>query len=252
MLSDLRDLQLWLQQFDLELSSEHLEQTRCYLDTLLLWNRKMNLVSQRRPEEIITKHLADSFVAASALGDSERIVDLGSGGGFPGIPIAIAHPSSPVWLVESNQKKASFLAEAVARCGLSLVTVCAERIEVVRQRADLARQLTAVTARALSSIDELVEAAADLLAPRGRLIALKGPNYEAELGLSRRSLPKGAEGEAPPEPLGSTSIALRSGSPGDSPSQVHRTAANSCSLEEIIDYKLPDGSSRCLVVFRFT
>jgi 16S rRNA (guanine527-N7)-methyltransferase len=227
-LSNLRELQDWLRPFELDLSGTQLDQTQRYLDALLLWNRKMNLVSQHRPEDIITKHLADSFVAATALSPGERIADIGSGGGFPGIPVAIARPQSSLYLVEANQKKASFLSNAVAGSGLTHVTVASERIEAFSQRMDIAHSLTAVTARALSSIEELQRAAADLLASGGRLIAMKGPNYATELD-------------------GSSESHLTKGGPQRSSGLIRQFA-----LEKVTPYQLPDGSSRCLVVFRFT
>jgi 16S rRNA (guanine527-N7)-methyltransferase len=173
----------------------------------------MNLVSQTTPAEIITKHLADSFVAASLLRNDERIADLGSGAGFPGIPIAIAHPESSVSLVESNQKKASFLADVVGRCRLSRTAVISDRIETLRERPDFGNSLTAVTARALWKIPELLDAAATLLVSGGRLIAMKGPDYLSEM-------PK----------LDGTRF----------------------TLETVQSYELPDSSSRCLLVLRFT
>ena len=210
---DLRTLQTWLRSFDLDLSQEQLNQAQIHLETLLLWNRKMNLVSQTRPDEIITKHLADSFVTASMLRNDERIADLGSGGGFPGIPISIARPDSSVFLVEANQKKASFLAEVAGRCRLPRVTVISDRIETLPRRPEVAHSLTAVTARALWKLPELLAASALLLIPGGRLIAMKGPSYLYEL-----------------PPIEETRF----------------------TLEKVLPYELPDSSSRCLLVFRFT
>jgi 16S rRNA (guanine527-N7)-methyltransferase len=114
---DLCGLRVWLDSFGLDLSPAQVDQAQIFLDTLMLWNRKMNLVSQTRPDEIITKHLADSFVAASLLLRDERIADLGSGGGFPGIPISIARPEAAVFLVEANQKKAAFCPRSPADAG---------------------------------------------------------------------------------------------------------------------------------------
>jgi 16S rRNA (guanine527-N7)-methyltransferase len=210
---DLRSLQPWLRSFDLELTQEQLDQAQIHLETLLLWNRKMNLVSQTGPDEVITKHLADSFVTASLLHNDERIADLGSGAGFPGIPIAIARPESAVFLVEANQKKASFLAEVAGRCRLPHATVINERIEMLRGRVDVAGSLTVVTARALWKIPELLAAAGMLLVSGGRLIAMKGSDYRAE---------------------------------------IPRLEETRFSLETVVSYELPDGARRCLVVLRFT
>ncbi len=210
---DLRALQLWLRSFDVALSEAQLDQSRLHLETLLLWSRRMNLVSQTRPEEILIKHFADSFVAASLIADSERVADLGSGGGFPAIPMAIVRPESSFALVEGNQKKASFLAEATARCGLGNARVVNERIELFRERATSADGFTTVTARALSTLGDLAMSAAQILETGGRLLAMKGPNYATEL----------------PALQGSRLV-----------------------LERAVDYMLPDGSRRYALELRFT
>lgn len=210
---DLPALQAWLSAFGLTLSREQLDQAQTYLDTLLLWNRKTNLVSQTRPADIITKHLADSFVASSLLQNDERIADLGSGGGFPGIPISITHPDASVFLVEANHKKASFLFEVAGRCRLPRATVVDDRIENFCERPAVAHTLNAVTARALWKVSELLTAAAALLVSGGRVIALKGPSYADELS---------------------------------------HLDDDRFALETVVPYHLPDNSSRCLVVFRFT
>lgn len=210
---DLRALRVWLASFGLDLSPAQVDQAQIYLDTLMLWNRKMNLVSQTRPDDIITKHLADSFVAASLLLSDERIADLGSGGGFPGVPMSITRPDAAVFLVEGNQKKASFLSEVAGRCRLVRASVVSDRIEVFRERSDVAHNLTTVTARALWKLDELLAAAGVLLRCGGRLIAMKGPSYAEELP----SLDK-----------------------------------SPFTLEQVVPYRLPDNSSRSILVFRFT
>jgi 16S rRNA (guanine527-N7)-methyltransferase len=210
---DLRDLQVWLRSFGVELSQQQLDQSQTFLDTLLLWNRRMNLVAQAHPHEIIVKHLADAFVAASLLQPIERLIDLGSGGGFPGIPCAIYRPGASIHLVESNQKKATFLSEAARLCGLARATVLDRRIEEVRNDRAFGGIFTVVMSRALWKVSRLLPIAESLLAPGGRLIAMKGPEYRAEL--------KAIESER-------------------------------YALERVVPYRLPDESSRVLLVFCFT
>lgn len=210
---DLRALQHWLRSFDVHLDDSQLDQAQAYLGTLLLWNRKMNLVSQIRPEEILIKHFADSFVAASLIADRERVVDLGSGGGFPAIPMAIAKSEASFTLVESNQKKASFLAEAIVRCRLERAHVVNQRIAQFGEQLRTEERFQTLTARALSTIADLAANAADILAEGGRLLALKGPNFREELDLltDRRF-----------------------------------------NLARVLDYELPDKSTRHVLELRFT
>ena len=101
-------------------------QLEVYLELLVRWNAKTNLTSVRDPEEMVRRHFGESLFAAQHLGDPlpPTLLDLGSGAGFPGIPIALAHPGVAVTLAESQGKKASFLREAVRTLSLPNVEVC--------------------------------------------------------------------------------------------------------------------------------
>ena len=149
------------------------EQLRLYLDILLLWNRKLALVSQPEPTQIINKHIADSLFAAARCKDGEAVVDLGSGAGFPGLPIAIARPAAHVCLIEARGKKASFLEEVCRTASIRNALVCHTRIEtasadpVHRQRYDLA------TARALTTTTGFLNLARPFLGPDGRALAMR-------------------------------------------------------------------------------
>jgi 16S rRNA (guanine527-N7)-methyltransferase len=131
------------------------------------------ITSVRDPEVGVDVHVADSLVALGvpALREAGRIADLGSGGGFPGLVLAIALPAAHVALVESVARKGTFLAGAIERLGLANVEVVGARAE--SWPAGLGAQ-DVVTARALAALPVLVEYAAPLLAPGGRLVAWKG------------------------------------------------------------------------------
>jgi 16S rRNA (guanine527-N7)-methyltransferase len=158
---------------DLTLSAAQLSQLRAYLETLLLWNRKLALVSQQNPAQIITKHIADSLFIASRCTDGESVADLGSGAGLPGLPIAIARPSSRVCLVESRGRKVSFLEEARRIAAVRNAQVCHARIETLASDPTHRGGYAVVTARALTSLDEFLALARPLLAPGGRAIAMR-------------------------------------------------------------------------------
>src|SRR5882757_3963226 len=110
-----------------------LPQLAAYLDLLVRWNARTNLTAIRQPEEMVRRHFGESLFAAANLGDPSNfpntLLDLGSGAGFPGIPIALAHPEITVTLAESQNKKAAFLREAVRTLGLKNVEVWAGRAE---------------------------------------------------------------------------------------------------------------------------
>jgi 16S rRNA (guanine527-N7)-methyltransferase len=107
-----------LQPFYPEPSGELLERLSLYLDLLLKWNARTNLTAVRDPEEIVRRHFGESLFAARHLPACRNLLDLGSGAGFPGIPIQLAHPEIEITLAESQNKKAAFLREALRTLGL--------------------------------------------------------------------------------------------------------------------------------------
>ena len=148
-----------------------------YLTLLARWNQTYNLTAIRDPREMLTKHLLDSLAMHAHLDGIERLADLGTGPGLPGIPLAIARPNLQVTLVESNGKKARFLREAVRQLKLGNAIVAETRIEAFHPPA----RFDAITARALASLPLIIELGGHLLAPQGRLLAMKGVRPEDEI-----------------------------------------------------------------------
>jgi 16S rRNA (guanine527-N7)-methyltransferase len=140
-----------------------------YLALLAKWNRTYNLTAVRDAQAMVGQHLLDSLAVLPHLrGDS--VADVGSGGGLPGIPLAIARPEWRVVLVEGNQKKAAFLEQARIELALANVEVVRRRVESWHPSDPFAVVIT----RALSDVAEFVRLAAHLLAPDGMLAAMKG------------------------------------------------------------------------------
>jgi 16S rRNA (guanine527-N7)-methyltransferase len=147
-----------------------------YRDLLLRWNATINLVAAKDVAELDRRHIADSLQLLPLLPAAGALADLGSGGGLPGLVLAAGLPEREVHLVESDRRKAAFLAEAAATLRLPRVKVHARRIE----QAALP-PLAALTARALAPLDALLAHAARLLAPGGFAIFPKGRGAEQEL-----------------------------------------------------------------------
>lgn len=147
-----------------------------YVALLTKWNRVYNLTAIREPGRMVNQHLLDSLAAVPALdqlaGDAigVRILDVGSGGGLPGIPVAIARPTWQVVLSETSQKKCAFLNQAAAELGLSNTTVAPGRVEDMK----VVNPFDIVISRAFSDLATFAGAAACLVAPRGVLVAMKG------------------------------------------------------------------------------
>jgi 16S rRNA (guanine527-N7)-methyltransferase len=144
-----------------------------YMALLLKWNRTYNLTAIRDPLSMVAHHLLDSLVVVPHLplaAGRARLADAGSGGGLPGIPLAIARPDWHVVLAEANQKKAAFLRQAAIELGLSNAEVHEGRVEAWRPQP----LFDAVISRAFAALDDFVAACRHLLAPTGVLAAMTG------------------------------------------------------------------------------
>src|SRR5438270_2957358 len=134
-----------------KLDEQQLRLTSIYIDLLLKWNARINLTAVRDAEEIVTRHFGESFCAAGILRSQavpQNAIDLGSGAGFPGIPLAISMPHIQVTLIESNQKKSTFLREVISALKLKNVAVFSGRGEDYPDQADL------VTMRAVERFEK--------------------------------------------------------------------------------------------------
>ena len=171
--TDWRQLVDWSFAHGIAICDSQLDQLRSYLDVLLLWNRKIALVSQSDPKQIISKHFADSLFVASRCPDEGRIVDLGSGAGFPGLPIAIARPKARVCLIESRGKKASFLEHASQVTAARNAEILHRRIESVAHEDGFRASFVVATGRALTSATQFFALAGTFLGPGGQTIAMR-------------------------------------------------------------------------------
>lgn len=161
----------------LELPAGALDRLERYVALLLAANVRMNLTRVVEPDAVARLHLLDALAALPILDERapREAVDLGSGGGVPGIPLAIARPDMAWLLVDSVAKKAAFLRETAAELALGNVTVITDRAESLGRDEHHRERAHLVTARACAPLPVLAELAMPLLASGGRLIAWKGP-----------------------------------------------------------------------------
>ena len=153
-----------------------------YVALLARWNRTYNLTAIREPERMVTHHLLDCLAVLPALdrmagGRALAVLDVGSGGGLPGIPIAIARPGWRVTMVEPVQKKGAFLTQAIAELGLANARAAAVRVEDLVAPA----AFDVVISRAFSDLAAFAAAALRHVAHDGHLVAMKGVHPDAEL-----------------------------------------------------------------------
>ncbi|MBU3695184.1 16S rRNA (guanine(527)-N(7))-methyltransferase RsmG [Dechloromonas sp.] len=145
-----------------------------FRDLLLKWNKTYNLTALRDPEQAISHHLLDSLAILPHVGP-EPLLDVGSGGGLPGIPLAIARPDLAVRMVDTVQKKTTFLQQAAIQLGLKNVTVDHARVET------LSGQYAQISSRAFAELKLFVELTRHLLPPGGRWLAMKGVRPDDEI-----------------------------------------------------------------------
>lgn len=167
-------LRTGLTALNLELDDAVVEQLLDYVDLLLRWNAAYNLTAVRDASEMVTRHLLDSLAILPYV-QGRSLVDLGTGPGLPGIPLALARPQLEVCLVDSNGKKARFLREAVRQLHLAHARVVEARVESASGLYDC------VTARAFATLADMLGWGGHLLAGDGRWLALKGRFPQDEL-----------------------------------------------------------------------
>jgi len=150
-----------------------------YIALLDKWNRTHNLTAIREPQRVVTHHLLDALATLPHLPDaaSVRLIDVGSGGGLPGVPLAIARPRWRVTLLDSNRKKAAFLRQTAAELALANVAVVAMRAEDYAPEAPFDVGIS----RAFADLTQFAAAARHLIRPGGRLLAMKGVYPREEL-----------------------------------------------------------------------
>lgn len=153
----------------LTLESDTQQRLLDYIALIEKWNRVHNLTAIREPEKMVSHHLLDSLAVMPHL-HATRLLDVGSGAGLPGIPLALANPDMHVTLLDSNHKKTAFLNQAVMELKLKNAEVCSERVEswTTQQRFDV------IISRAFSDMGEFARVTRHLLAAGGTLAAMKG------------------------------------------------------------------------------
>lgn len=171
----------------LDLSDAQLDHLLEYLAMLQKWNAVYNLTAVRDPEQMLTQHLLDCMAALPSFAGAHRVLDVGSGGGLPGIVIAIwaqhAVPAMRVDMIDTVHKKTAFLTQVKAELGLSNARVHTGRVEQLQ----VAEPYDVITSRAFAELADFIQGSGHLLHDGGRMVALKGQAQQTE----KESLPPG-------------------------------------------------------------
>jgi 16S rRNA (guanine527-N7)-methyltransferase len=167
-------------------SKQQINAFMVYLSELKKWNRAYNLTGLENDKDIIIKHFFDSLLYLKAISEGEiRVADVGSGAGFPGIPIKIMRPEIEMYLIEPSRKKSAFLRHIIRRLELKRIEVIEKRIEEIKVNQELAQPFDIALTRALFSIKDFLKKASHIVKTGGILILNKGPKVKEEITMIR-------------------------------------------------------------------
>lgn len=179
-------MNLYAEKINIVFSEEQLLKFYKYMNLLIEWNEKINLTSIIEPKEIILKHFIDSLTINKYIKENQTLVDVGTGAGFPGIPIKIYRPDVKVVLVDSLNKRINYLNEVVKELNLENIETVHSRIE------DFAKnhreQYDIVTARAVANLSTLSEYLIPLSKIEGNCICMKGSEIEEEINIGKNAI----------------------------------------------------------------
>lgn len=170
-----------LKEMNIQIESQEINKFYAYMDLLLEWNKKINLTAITKQDEIILKHFIDSLTIFKYLKTNEKIVDIGTGAGFPSIPLAIMSKSNEFVLVDSLNKRINFLEEVKENIDLKNITTIHARAEEFGQNKEFRESFDVSVSRAVANLSTLVEYLIPTVKIGGQIICMKGSQIEEEL-----------------------------------------------------------------------
>ena len=177
-----------LRKIQIDISDIQIKQFYDYMNLIIEWNKKINLTAIIEPDEIILKHFIDSLTINNEIKKGDKIADIGTGAGFPGIPIKILNPENEVVLIDSLNKRLIFLDEVINKLGLQNISTVHARAEEIGHNKMYREQFDIVTSRAVAKLNVLLEYMKPLTKIGGKCICLKGPNIEQEISEAKNAL----------------------------------------------------------------
>ena len=170
------------------LSNEQIEDFKSYYKLLIEWNEKINLTAITEEEEVITKHFADSLSIINYIPDNSKVIDVGTGAGFPGVPLKIANESLQITLLDSLNKRLLFLDEVIKELDLNDIKTIHGRAEEIAHNKDYREQYDIAVCRAVAKLNVLAEYMLPYLKVGGTFICMKGPNINEEIESSMKAI----------------------------------------------------------------
>ena len=177
-----------LKKLEIHFSMEQTEQFFEYMKLLIEWNEKINLTAITEPEEIITKHFIDSLTILKYIKNDYKVVDVGTGAGFPGIPLCIMNPTIKMTLVDSLNKRLIFLQEVVNTLKLKNIEIVHARAEELGQNIKYRETFDVATSRAVANLSTLSEYLIPLVKINGKIISMKASNAKQEIDEAQNAI----------------------------------------------------------------
>lgn len=181
-------MNFYAEKINIVFNEEQLEKFYNYMNLLLDWNEKINLTAITDPEEVIIKHFIDSLTISNYIENNKQIADLGTGAGFPGIPLKIYRSDLKVVLVDSLNKRINFLNEVIEKLNLDNITTIHSRIEDFGKDKKYRESFDYVTARAVANLSVLSEYLIPVVKVNGQCICMKGSEIESEIDESKTAI----------------------------------------------------------------
>ena len=173
---------------EVQFSVEQLERFFTYMELLIEWNEKINLTAIIEPEEIILKHFIDSITILKEIKDGGTLVDVGTGAGFPGIPLSIMNPTIKITLVDSLNKRLIFLQEVINQLKLENVEIVHARAEEFGQNKKYREKFDIATSRAVANLSTLSEYLIPLVKIDGKVISMKASAAQEEINEAKNAI----------------------------------------------------------------
>ncbi len=181
-------LNKYLKEINIELKKEQTEKFYKYMNLLLEWNEKINLTAITEPKEVILKHFVDSLTISKYIEKGAKLIDMGTGAGFPGIPLKILRDDIEITLADSLNKRINFLNEVIKELNLKNIQTVHTRAEEFGKNKKYRESFDIATSRAVANLSTLSEYLIPLVKPSGKTICMKGSEIKEEVEMARKAI----------------------------------------------------------------
>lgn len=178
----------YMNKINIEISDKQIEKFFDYMNLLLEWNEKINLTAITEPEDIILKHFVDCATILKYIKDEDKIIDIGTGAGFPGIPLKILNEKLDITLMDSLNKRINFLNEIINKLDLKNIVAIHARAEELARNKEYREKFDIATSRAVANLSTLSEYMLPFIKKDGMVISMKGSNIEEEVKNAKKAI----------------------------------------------------------------